>query len=160
MAGMPDPKNQLNPLMQATMEGGYYQPSPLRPPVRNDQSYPNTPDYQRFQSPERKASGFFGELGTPQEAVTEWSMGGVSPAPGRRPPTGQGFTYPALAPGMTRQQVKDVVNFASGATEAPAPFSPMPRIEQNALSSAQDRMSRGLSPFWNPQQDYLFKGML
>lgn len=157
MAGMPDPRNLMNPLMQATMEGGYYQPSPLRPPVRNDPYVGE--NVQRFQSPERKASGFFGEIGTPQMAVTEYSLGGMAPAPRRQPPAGPMFAYPSLAPGMTKQQVKDVANFATGGTEAPAPFSPMPRIEQNALSSAQERMAQGKSPFWNPQQDYLFRGL-
>lgn len=150
MAGMPDPR--LNPLMQAAAEGGYYQPSVLRPPVRNDSTYAG-PEFQRYQSPELKASGFFGNVGTPGREITEYSAGGLPPAPYRQPPAGQGFTFPTLYPGITKQGLSAVLDAAG--REQPVPQY----IEEGARVAAQDRMSQGKSPFWNPQQDYLMQGM-
>ena len=153
MAGMPDPTERLHPLMHAMVEGGYYQPSALRPPVRNDSTYVG-PDFQRFQSPELKASGFFGDMNRGVgPTVSEYSLGGLPPAPYRQPPAGQGFTYPSLYPGITKQGMTDVVNAAARNTQVPE------YVEQGARASAQDRMSQGKSPFWNPQQDYLFQGL-
>jgi hypothetical protein len=144
--------SQLHPLMQGMSEGGYYQPSPLRQPERTDQTYARQ-GFQRYASPELKASGFFGELGTPKEIVSEYSSGGQVPVPGRQVPRDQAFTYPSIYQGITRQRLGEVLNAAQQNRLI------SPGTEARAFAAAQDRMSQGKSPFWNPQQDYLLQGM-
>lgn len=151
MAGMFD-ESRLNPLMQGMSEGGVYSPSPLRPPVRNDAGYVGE-GFQRYMSPERKASGFLGELGTPSQIVSEYSSGGQAPAPMRQAPKDQAFTYPTIYEGITRQRLGEVL----GAAQQDRPVSAS--TDARAFDAAQSRIGRGLSPFWNPQQDYLFQGM-
>lgn len=152
MAGMPEPTNRLHPLMHAVTEGGYYQPSPLRPPVRDDAAYVGE-GFQRYMSPERKASGFFGNLGMPGAAIGEFSLGGQPPAPMKQLPAGQAFTYPSIFEGITKQGLMSVLGEAAGGPRFPQ------SVADQARAAAQERMAQGKSPFWNPQQDYLFQGM-
>lgn len=146
----------VHPLMRAALDAGSYGALPvnmLPAPQRTDAAYVGE-GFQRYMSPERKASGFYGELGAPRgNLVSEYSLGGQAPAPFRQAPAGQAFTYPSLYPGMTGKQIGAVL-----ADEAGGPRMPQ-SIEDQAFNSAQSRMAQGLSPFWNPQQDNLFRGM-
>ena len=158
MAGMIDPTNRLHPMIQGVLDAGTYGPMPtagmpLLTQVRNDPY--SGPGSQRYMSPERKASGFYGELGTPRISVTEYSLGGPARIPEKQNPATQAFTYPSLVPGMTGKQIGQVVDAATGKSTQPLP----PVTENMAYNSAQNRMSQGLSPFWNPQQDNLMQGM-
>jgi hypothetical protein len=132
---------QAHPLMQHVLDAGALGPMPTNMMPAPPRPGPYEGDgYQRYNSPERKSSGFYGEVGQGKHPVTEFSLGG----------DGGVIQHPSIFQGMTGKQLQSVLDEANGGRRFPQ------SIANQAMNAAQDRVAQGLSPFWNEAQDMRF----
>ena len=132
---------QLHPLMKHVVDSGSLGPMPTNMMPTPPRIASNYGDHlQRYNSPERKTTGFYGEIGLGESPVTEFSLGGDAGIP----------QHPSVFQGMTGKQLQAVLDEANGGSRFPQ------SIADQAYNAAQDRISQGLSPFWNEDQDMRF----
>jgi hypothetical protein len=132
---------QAHPLMQHVLDAGALGPMPtnmMPAPPRTPSDYGD--HLQRYNSPERKTTGFYGEIGQGESPVSEYSLGGE----------GGEVLHPSVFQGMSGKQLKAVLDEANGGSRFPQ------SIANQAMNAAQDRVAQGLSPFWNEAQDMRF----
>ena len=132
---------QVHPLMQHVADAGALGAIPTNMMPAASRMPSNYGDHlQRYNSPERKTTGFYGEIGQGESPVSEFSLGGE----------GGEILHPSVFQGMTGKQLQAVLDEANGGKRFPQ------SIADQAMNAAQDRISQGMSPFWNEDQDMRF----